>query len=297
MIYAKLDWYTCMLTNISISEVLKKLGCFDTLFEEIMEKPIERSNGYSSRMVYSCAGVSLEVKWEELMSVVDDDVSLINAKFSSMRVDISGSGLTFLRTLTPDFDRLVSNPDFWGENYKNLTRCDFAYDFVNYYPTFLDEFLSRLRELEDLGFLGSQYIGRVGPGGRFKYEYRKGFDISCIYLGSRGNRLIRIYDKLLEQTKPNGSLKNPFPEIFAENGDKDVSSWFRFEVQCRSKYAFNYLFNCNGNLEAVLRAVFDDFNLIDPEFREPFECIRRLVDFSKLPKIVYNLHYTELAKK
>lgn len=127
-----------------------------------------------------------------------------------IRLDISGTDLDYLRQfMLPDTE--FTNSDFWGENQKdyNVTRSDFAFDFVNYKPEFLDSVLNWIKDQERGGELSkNEFRLRVGRSSGIQYSYRCGCGQKTLYLGSpRGDKMVRIYDKLLEQTQ-NGVFKH-----------------------------------------------------------------------------------------
>lgn len=302
MLYAKIDWYTVLLYNTSFKEVLEKLNCFADVCDEILNSGYQRSVGYRTDIVYSSNGVNLSVKMDDTLGV-DDDNMFFN-KWSELRLDISGQGLDYLRALNEHFDKSLCDIDFWGdESSFKITRCDFAFDFVNYYSSFLDEFIFKLQDLERAlavshGRDGNRYLGIAGGMGRnTAYNYKVGTGMKCLYLGTvRSDKLVRIYDKKLEQSKGGVFLK-PLPKYFVENGDGEVNSWFRIEFQTRRKFAHNYLYGCKGDLKVVLRELFDTYQCKDPTTGQAFDFIKRLYDWDKLPKIIENLHFTELPEK
>lgn len=238
MVYAKIDWYTVLLYNVSFEDVLKKLNCVYDICDEILNSGYQHSEGYRTDMVYSVNGVTLQVNFDDVL-LVDKDNIFFN-KWKSLRLDISGSGLDYLRTLNKGIDANFCDVNFWGQEgtYK-VTRCDFAFDFVNHYGSFLDEFIYKLQDLQrnniiERGNDGNTYLGTQmgvdGRGRRTAYNMRTGSNVKCLYLGTtRSDKLVRIYDKKLEQTK-NGVFKKGVPQYF-QGDDKDVKSWFRIEFQ------------------------------------------------------------------
>lgn len=301
MVYAKIDWYTVLLYNTSFEEVLKRLNCFADCCDEILNSGYQRSVGYRTDVVYTSNGVSLSVNFDDMVSVEEEHIFF--TKWSELRLDISGQGLDYLRALNDDIDSSLCDINFWGgEGFFKITRCDFAFDFVNYYGSFLDEFIYKLQDLEraykiQRGNDGNTYLGCQGAGRNTAYNMKTGSNVKCLYLGTtRSDKLVRIYDKKLEQTK-NGVFIKPIPKYFKENGDGEVKSWFRIEFQTRRKFAHKYLYGCGGDLKVVLRELFDIYQCKDPETKDTFEFIKKLYDWDKLPKIIENLHFTELPKK
>lgn len=301
MLYAKIDWYTVLLYNTSFKDVLEKLNCFADICDEILNSGYQRSVGYRTDIVYSSNGVNLSVKMDDTLGV--DDANMFFNKWSELRLDISGQGLDYLRALNDNLDSSLCDIHFWGdEGSFKITRCDFAFDFVNYYSSFLDEFIFKLQDLErNLSVThaqdGNRYLGIYGGMGRnTAYNYRIGSGVKCLYLGTtRSDKLVRIYDKKMEQSK-NGVFIRPIP-VYFEGEDKNVGSWFRIEFQTRRKFAHKYLFGCRGDLKVVLRDLFDTYQCKDPTTGQPFEFIKKLFNWDSLPKFIDNLHFTELPEK
>lgn len=282
MIYAKLDWYSVVLYNYSVNDILKRLSIYNEIFEELTASGYERSQGFSSVFVFSYAGISIELKFDDYLSTKPE--SLFATPFKKIRLDISGSGLDYLRSfMVPDV--AFTDPSFWGENQKdyNITRSDFAFDFVNYKGDFLDNVLIWIKEQERNGNLSkSDSRLHVGRSSGIQYSYRCGSSQETLYLGSpRGDKMVRIYDKLLEQTD-NGVFKHGRdPRFYKED---TINSWFRIELQSRRKCATQYLYGCYGDISTVLRCIFDDY-LIRDENGIPLSCMVDLYQWDSLPEI------------
>lgn len=282
MIYAKLDWYSVVLYNYSVNDILKRLSIYDEIFEELTASGYERSQGFTSVFVFSYAGISIELRFDDYLSTNPD--SLFATPFKKIRLDISGSGLDYLRFfMIPDVS--FTDPSFWGENQKdyNITRSDFAFDFVNYKEYFLDNVLGWIKDEERCGKLSkSDSRLRVGRKSGIQYSYRCGSGQETLYLGSpRGDKMVRIYDKLLEQTV-NGVFKHGRDPRFDK--EEVIDSWFRIELQSRRKCATQYLFGCYGDISTVLRCIFDDY-LIRDENGMPLPCMVDLYQWDSLPEI------------
>ncbi len=282
-IYAKLDWYSVVLYNYSVDDILKRLNIYNEIFEDLISGGYERSQGFSSVFVFSYAGISIELRFDDYLTTDRD--SLFSTKYKKIRLDISGTGLDYLRQfMLPDTE--FTKPDFWDENQKdyNVTRSDFAFDFVNYKPEFLDSVLNWIKDQERSGeFLRGEDV-RLNAGSRFiQYSYRCGCGQKTLYLGSpRGDKMVRIYDKLLEQTQ-NGVFKHGRDPRFEK--EPTIDSWFRIELQSRRKCATQFLFGCSSDISLVLRAIFYDY-LIRDKNGVPLPCMVDLYDREKLPEIV-----------
>ena len=71
-VYAKLDWYTVMLYNTSISKIMHKLRIDTDLYEELLDSAFERSYGFVSHAVFSVHGIGIELKWDDYIGIVGD---------------------------------------------------------------------------------------------------------------------------------------------------------------------------------------------------------------------------------
>lgn len=285
-IYAKLDWYSAVLYNRSMSYILGKLGVHYELYDQLMASAYEQSRGFKSAMVFSANNITLEMSFDDFLSTEYD--KLFDTSFSKIRLDISGKGLDYLRSVM-NIDNALTDDSFWGENLVDyhVTRADFAFDFVNYKGEFVDNLMNWIKDAERSGDLHS--VGRLRTGVRSgcKYSYRCG-DQKTVYFGCSGSdKLVRIYDKLLEYSK-NGVVVKELPQAFADEGE--INSWFRIEFQNRRKVADMNLFGCNGNLERVLRHLFDSY-LIRDKNNEPLPFMVDLYDWESLPPIIQNLQF------
>lgn len=301
-VYAKLDWYTVMLYNTSISKIMHKLRIDSDLYEELLDSAYERSYGFVSHAVFSVHGIAIELKWDDYIGIagdqtLDDDgrrAGLFETEFAKMRVDISGAGLDYLRSVSPDIVGGFTDPLFWSDDpaLAKVTRSDFAFDFVNYKPGFVDKFICWIQDAERCGEIlpkSSRLSIGGGRGQYVQYSYRCG-DQKTLYLGStRGDKLLRIYDKLLQYQK-NGVIVKPLPEVFASEGE--VSSWYRIELQTRRKCADEYLYGINGDLTRVLRVLFDRYLVRDRDGK-PLEFLLDLYNWGDLPPIIQNAKYDQ----
>lgn len=121
------------------------------------------------------------------------------------------------------------------------------------------------------------------------YSYRSG-DQRTVYLGTtRSNKLLRIYDKLLQYQK-RGVIVKPLPEVFAESGDIDVTSWYRIELQTRRVVCHDLLFGCEHDLSRVLGYIFEKYRVKDLN-GYCLDFILELFDWDKLPPIVSNKNF------
>lgn len=270
MIYTRIDTYSVILYNVSIIEVLLHFNVPSSEFEKIY------SNGYKSSQVqmgdtfcFSHRGMRIDCKLDEYKRINHDPkISALECKFSWVRFYLSSEGVDYVESLNPDPDFSLqiafSDPCFYEtltQDY-HVTRCDFAFDFVNYEG---NEF-ERLRKIlvnaefnEDLSHNGRLYTGN--PGG---ISYR----VSCgkaktIYFGAEtSQRMLRIYDKKYQLFDPetNQFDSEKIPRSILDN-EKKIFSWYRVELQTREDFAFRYLMSSGGDFKYIMGEIASYFDV------------------------------------
>ncbi len=290
MVYAKLDWFTVLMYHCSFKDILEKFHVYNEAYDQFLSEPMMRNAGYTTDVIFSSDYLVLSV---DINSYIKRDDDIFATVWDKVRIDISGTKLDGLRAVfneyEQDLDALLLTQEFFG-TYKEdftVTRADFAFDFVNHQGDFLDNLLGWIKKCEydrnfGSGFNNSFYLGSNGR--TSKYSYRCGSGEKCVYFGTvRSDKLLRIYDKKLEQTKQGVFIP---PACFAEYGDREVDSWFRIELQTRRNKSYEVLYSCNGDLKNVLSYVFDNYLIHDPKTHRPLQIFLDLYDFKKLPKLI-----------
>lgn len=282
MVYFKIDNFTCMIDNTSIHDIFEIFQIPEAYFPDFINNSYETLLSGVAKLVIHEHGIHISLNGDEyrMASYYDDEFELLNYKFRSIRVELSGSGLDFLRNELIDIDSMLINQDFIESHCIRSTRCDFAFDFINCYPVFLDTLAN---ELFDIQMNGKNILTpAINKGNNhYSYEICFGRGVKCIYLGAtKGLRFLRIYDKLLEQTNPSGILKKPLPNF---EYDDHVDTWFRVELQTRKKYCEKYLCGCDENGEAVLKEIFKDFRVRNGS--QPLKSIEDFMDWDRLPEL------------
>lgn len=299
MVFGKLDWYSAMVYNVSFKQVLEFLKVEYDFYNDLISNGFQRNCCYSTQQIFTFNGITLEINFDDYILLDLDVDDIFTHKFSHIRIDISGTGLDFLRGIfkrpyeLESYLQNVENYISFGELGKDvkITRADFAFDFVNYEkcPDFveqlLDWFFKTEYNPEFRSPSGGLYCGR--PNAPIKYSLRTG-DQHTIYFGTtRSNRLVRIYNKLMQYQK-NGVLVKPLP--FSD--DLEVKSWFRIEFQTRKVEAEKYLFGFT-RFEDILKIIFNDY-LIRDKNGNPVPILLDLYDWGSLQEITYNVSFTEL---
>lgn len=310
-IFAKFDWFTCIFNNTCILDILNCIGLGDLATEDLntfFRSFFILSTGASTPdLAFSFNGVLLQINTYNVYKELDiDDVNeltlaeplwVFKTRFDRIRLDISGSGLDYLRKAGIDVDNILFTPfelpcDVDGEPAQyHVTRCDAAFDLIDYAPDFLNNCKTSCFQLSD------PRTGRISVSkGAVKWSTRDG-DQNTLYLGSTGSdRLLRIYDKKLQFTQKNKYVSDcPY-----RNGEQLPDSWIRIELQCRRNDAGVILYDCH-NFSHILRYLFDRFAMRSIKYeysyeRKPGDILpfwNELFDFEKIPAIVRNLHFVQ----
>ena len=203
--------------------------------------------------------------------------------FSDIRVEFTGQGIEFLRTEGFDPDLRFTQESFWqlaNCNF-NITRVDFAFDFVNCQN---DNFRELFKFTDDWQYryygLNKRLFTSVGGGISFQ---RKSGSEQTLYLGTKGSdKILRVYDKKLERGDRIASHQLP---LFIK---EDVETWWRVELQLRRSYCERHLFSLkDGDLKPNLLFIFENFSLMkDTEdgknSKQPLDCWLTLYEWSQI---------------
>lgn len=280
-IYTKIDWYSAMFQDMSFMDVLKwlQLDCFVSDFLVGMN---ERLSGFDEMFVFSYEGINLETRQYNFFG---EDLEVENCfykKIPKIRLDISGSGLDFLRSLGK------YDPEIYLRDESNIpqpfhcTRCDFAYDLIDYKPEFLDQVIDYARNNHTDADRLCIYKLQTG----IKYSIRTGGQ-KTIYLGaSTSDKMLRIYDKRLQYIDQSSGLYKK------ANDYMNPASWIRVELQTRNKTAHGLCYG-HGDMLSIFRYIYDSYCFSDVEnttehSRKPAEFWLNLFDWDVIPQIVQN---------
>lgn len=286
-IFCKLDWFQAIFYDVTFDYVLNHfLEMNIGLDDAVTNASYERHYGcYDHQMVYDINGVTVSANYERVVSCEGNPFS---TTFSRVMLIIGGKGLDFLRAWyddPEDLDRILRKQpevDAFDENIWRVTRVDFAFDFVNYK---YDIYNTMFNELQELSYEGR--IKTKGIKSPISYSARTGSE-KTIYIGkNRANRLLRVYDKKLEQMK-DGVLSS-LPD---DSVDYDVESWERMELQTRNNWAEYYFYGCHDYLQ-VLRSIYDYYSFTDREGRVS-DFWQNLFDWEEIPVIIQNAKYSKL---
>lgn len=283
-IFTKIDWYSAMFEDMSFMDVLRWLK-LDVYVSDFLIGMRERLSGFDEMFVFSYEGINLETRQ---FNFFGDQLSenCFEKKIPKIRLDISGSGLEFLRSTG-------MNPDVYLRQEENIpqpfhcTRCDFAYDLINYKPEFLDQLIDYARNNHTEADRLCVYQLNNG----LKYSIRTGGQ-KTIYLGaSTSDKMLRVYDKRLQYIDPKTKLykmQNPY---------NNPDSWIRIELQTRNKTAHGLCYG-EGDMLSIFRYVYDSYRFSDVENthshnRKPADFWTNLFNWEEIPRIIQNANSVE----
>lgn len=278
MFYQKIDWLTLVVMNDSPISILKLLHA-DSILDDLVVNQFDRDQGYDTRRVFSFNGVSFDFDLEKaLVNDKDNDgYGVFSAIYQKFRVDISGSGLDYLRDIGFDVNSFLSYiRDNFEPDHIRPTRIDYAFDIVNYEQEVLYSFINEIKACELSGLLDPSSRLRFinsRPSGN-NYSYRFGNGQATFYFGTpRSESLLRIYDKRLQFL--NGS--KTFPAFEEVKRHEPVNSWIRFELQTRSRFCCNFLRSNNSMLD-VWKYICSNYRAIDPSTGHCFSSLDQFFD-------------------
>jgi hypothetical protein len=293
-IYCKIDWLTVMFFDCSMNHVLSWLH-LDDCVSDFCAGAFQQSRGYDEVFKFIYNGVMLETSSFNFYGE-DMSVSIFDTVVPKIRLELSGSALDYLRSIGVDMDsyRLVK-PDLPDGGSYHFTRCDWAYDFINYKPEFVDKLIQHINTHK----LPSERVPLASTKGAISCKL-----VTCgqktIYLGSpQSDRMLRVYDKRMQHLNLNTQTyckPNPY-------GDPD--SWFRIEWQTRNKFANNLVHGVDdhgvpADFKSILKDIFVRYAFADGTIdarnkaRPVVDFWNDLFDWSELEtRIVQNAKYVE----
>lgn len=288
----KIDYFSAVFKNVTLQEVCEAFSldvreCYSDWLLAFNKRIVNQFGAlYDTFIQFSGLNISFS-NYELLRNHYDpenvSELNVSNIVFEKIKVDISGQGLDYLRSLDFDIDHIIRNLIDCDLDY-HPTRCDFAFDLVNYCPTFLDEFI-KCCEKSDTG----THTIRTGTLKGLKYSIRRG-DQKTIYVGSpRAVKLLRVYDKKLQYTLSNQLDKIPYTIC----GEKPYS-WIRIELQTRREMTEKLLYSNTFDrcYKHVFRTIHDTcFPLWRDSYGQlhSFDSLESLTNWERLPSVIQNI--------
>lgn len=266
-IYPKIDWLTVIFTDCSMNTVLQWLR-MDHCVSDFCAGFYEQSRGYDQVFKFRFNDVLLEASSFSFYGI-DLSVAMFDVIVPKIRLELSGRGLDYLRStgIIPEDHRYVV-PIFPEGGSYHVTRCDWAFDFVNYKPEFVD----RLIDHCNVNKLPSERIPLASTKGAISCRIVTGGQ-KTVYLGSpQSDSMLRCYDKRMEQLDLTSGVykrQNPY---------NNPDSWFRIEWQTRNKLANKLFQDPYMDLKHILRLIFDRYAFADGQI-DARNKARPVVDF------------------
>ena len=271
-IYAKIDWLTVVFHDCCMNDVLAWLNLSDCVTDFCLSC-YEQSRGYDQVFRFNYNNILLETASFNFYNQ-DLDVSIFDAVVPKIRLDLSGTALDYLRSIGINMDsyRFTAPKLPEGGSY-HFTRCDWAFDFINYKP----EFISCLIDHINTHKLPSERVPLASTRGAISCKVVS-VGQRTVYLGSpHSDRMLRIYDKRMQYinlTTQTYTKANPY-------GDPD--SWFRIEWQTRNKFSHNLVLGVDdqgraADFKSILKDIFVRYAFADGTF-DNHNIARPVVDF------------------
>lgn len=293
-----IDWYQAVFNDCSIQDVFETIKVNYLVTDDVEKVFAERffmSVGYETSLVFNFNGVVFKLRAYDLQMLLHEhglndvgelDVGVFDWIFPYIQLTLSGQTLQYLRSCGIDVNGILFQPlqlSREGASY-HVTRVDFAFDFVNYCPNFIDDCINQIERSK----LPSGRLMTIGRSSGMCYSVRLG-DQKTLYLGSsKSNKLLRIYDKKLQ-------YQNKLGECPYNEGSEVPESWIRLELQCRRETeCHKLLYGSNGDIMRVLRYIYEEFALVESDGsnsgreRHVSEAWISLWDWESIGKIIQN---------
>lgn len=286
-VYCKLDWLSIIFKDVDIQSVLDYLKIGDCV-SDFLKGFYRYDSGMDQRFTFTYNAIRIEVKTQYLwMYPVDDDV--FTRVVPEIKLDLSGSALDWLRAHGLNVDEYFRfNPFSPDPESYHFTRSDFAFDFINYAPSFMDELVNFCLNYHT----DSGRIIVYKKSGSYVYSLKLGRE-KTVYLGSpKSDKVLRCYDKRLESSDPDTGV------YFKTNPYGNPDSWFRLELQLRNYYANGTMKDLKTSFETVLKQIFENYAFADPGRhhldRRPVEFWEKLLPWNDLKhRIIQNAKYVQ----
>lgn len=290
-VYALIDYYTAVFNHESIAAIIDWIGLDPSLYcDDFYASMIELSAGYDNKFIFSYENIKIDVMSSAMQGFVIND-EIFYEKLPKVRLEISGSGLMFLRRQGIDVDRLYRDSSRILPT-QHITRMDFAYDLINYKPEMLDQLIEYCRTSHTASGRIIRCTGENDVRGSAITCEIKDVSQKTVYLGSSASdRMLRVYDKRLQHIDRESGVyqkANPY-------GNPDT--WIRIEMQTRNRVAHELGLD-GGDLTAILREIYKFYCFADPNTthhnRKPAQFWVDLFDWEELDRTVQNIKFVHV---
>lgn len=290
-IYCKIDWYSIVFEKESLNNVYEWLGLDSTKIREaLLESVIIQTLGIYDRAFLTYNGIRIDIKVDDWLRLQNSPDSLFEFPLDKVRADLSGSGLDYLRSIGKNVDVDFRDPEKLLPNC-HVTRCDFAFDFVNYgYDETTGKYLDITGVLIDYirdnvacnehGSLNRCVI--INKKSYLKCDYKLNGQRTTYFGSTNSEKLLRVYDKKLQYFDDRAGV------YIKENPYNNPYSWHRIEWQTRNKFANEICFGSGeGGFLSILRKIYEEYNFADmktPAWRRlPYSKWYEIFDWESIP--------------
>lgn len=286
-IACKLDWYTLMIEDHSINEVISWLGLDEAFSDEFFKSTMAKYFSFDDTFFFVYNGVCIQVKKFYLYNELES-IKVFDKKLPSIRLDIRGSGLDFLRSQGVNVDDILTDPLYLLPG-SHITRCDFAYDFINYKPEIIDQLINYCLTMHTPS-------GRIlihGLSSALTYSVKLGNEKTVYFGSSQSQQMLRVYDKRLQYIDIEQDV------YIKDNPYNNPDSWIRIELQLRKAKAHKMCLS-GSDFGGILHFILDYYQFSDTTTpahrRELWQPWQDFVKSEDLPPIIQNLQYVEKVK-
>lgn len=296
-IFFSIDYYTAMFYDVKPVDVIAWCGLDpEVVCDDFFKSRYEQKQGVWDEVRFVYNYVMVQIRSHYLYGKSDDDLSIFDMEIPEVRLDLSGQALDFLRGVWKEkgksLDDVLRDQSYLLPR-QNVTRCDFAFDFVNYKPDCLRELIDYVQNNHTV----NDRVLTLHQTSAMVYELKLGGQMT-LYLGSKqSDKFLRVYDKRLERSDGYGSYCKP-------NDYCNPDSWIRFEWQTRRLVAQALLFaeyeGADFNSLSLLKEMYKTYTFADlstPKHRrEAATFWQDLFDWQIIPSIIQNKNVVSMVK-
>lgn len=306
-VLAKIDSYSCDFYECSMADVVcgylkLPINVQDEFFRDVFSssRTSEKFVGWRYNNIFVSARASdMRAEVRELTELDEVQSKVVfNTQYAVVRLNVSGQGLTYLRSVGFDpeveFRKL---PELRDNSFSpggdplpkwHVTRVDIAFDFINYMGTFYDDCYDYLLPIFQT-CLSEGRSPRVVCGSiNRNYSFDLKTTTRTITVGTRGHHnMCRIYDKLYERKCKKADL-----DPAETGGISNISSWIRFEIEYGRDKASEVLYG-HGDYLSILKFAQSTFKFFIPKTSTPAPFWDELYNWGEIAEFIQNVNWYE----
>lgn len=287
-IKTKIDWFTAVFEDCTIFDILVNFPDLAQRitgdFTSVWNQHFLVSRGYCSEVCFSIEGASFMVRFDDVYKDLDDKTDAFeafNTVFRKIRLDMSGKCLDNFRAMGYNVDVDLWQPFVIPDTASyHVTRCDFAFDLLDYHENFYNDTIAALHQFGDEW---SGTVGVIGSMRPMKFQINYGAASIIRFGSSNSDKQLRIYDKD-KQMRLTNKVQTDYQY------DK---SWIRIEFQARREDAHGLLYAENGNFESVFKYIFQNYGIRQGRGMDSgaIKAWTDLFDWEVIPTIIQNANF------